>query len=80
MTVAIGALSGFPNDVLAIGAADHMITVGDIEFEQPQPKMWKLGNRAVAIFLWTERSARTNRASHRSCRPRANHLRGGTNC
>jgi hypothetical protein len=64
VTVAIGALSGFPNDVLAIGAADHMITVGDIEFEQPQPKMWKLGNRAVAIFYGL--SAAQGQIAHRT--------------
>lgn len=27
-----------------------MITAGDIQFEQPQPKMWTLHGQAVAMF------------------------------
>jgi hypothetical protein len=51
MTVAIAALCGLPNDIAIIAAADHMITAGDIEFEQPQPKIWRLSEHCVALFF-----------------------------
>jgi hypothetical protein len=50
VTVAVAALCGFPNDVVIIAAEDHMITAGDVEFEQPQPKMWKIGPCCVAML------------------------------
>lgn len=49
MTVAIAAIckmQGFP---LVIAAEDHMITAGDVEFEQPQPKIWQQGPHAIAM-------------------------------
>jgi hypothetical protein len=51
MTIAIAALCGFPNDVAIIAAGDHMVTSGDVEFEQPQPKMWRLSPNSLAIFF-----------------------------
>jgi hypothetical protein len=50
MTVAIAALCGYPNDRYIIAVADHMITSGDIQFEQPQPKMWQFNESCVAIM------------------------------
>jgi hypothetical protein len=46
-----------------IGAGDHMITAGDVEFEQPQPKMWKQGAHAVAM-LYGDSAAQTTIALH----------------
>ena len=51
MTVAIAAMCGFPNGTMIIGAEDHMVTSGDIEFEQPQPKMWRLSPSCAAMFF-----------------------------
>ena len=51
MTIAIAALCGWPNDVSIIAVADHMVTSGDVEFEQPQPKMWQLHTSCVAVFF-----------------------------
>lgn len=50
MTVAIAALCGIPDDIMVLAAEDRMVTSGDIEFEQPQPKIWRLGPYAAALF------------------------------
>lgn len=50
MTVALAALCGYPDDVYIVAAEDHMVTYGDVEFEQPQPKMWQLHTHCVAML------------------------------
>ena len=51
MTIALAALCGFPRDIYIIAAADRMVTFGDVEFEQPQPKMWPLHANCFAVFF-----------------------------
>lgn len=50
MTVAIAALCGYPNEQFIVAASDQMITSGDIQFEQPQPKIWQLNQSCVAMM------------------------------
>ncbi|HKF53591.1 MAG TPA: hypothetical protein VKB26_14850 [Candidatus Acidoferrales bacterium] len=50
MTVAIAAVCKMQGGTAVIAAEDHMITAGDVEFEQPQPKMWRQGPHAVALM------------------------------
>jgi hypothetical protein len=50
VTVAIAAICKMQGGPAVIAAEDHMITAGDIEFEQPQPKMWRQGPHALALM------------------------------
>jgi hypothetical protein len=50
VTVAIAAICKMQGGPAVIAAEDHMITAGDVEFEQPQPKMWMQGPHAVALM------------------------------
>src|SRR5205823_6185703 len=51
MTVAIAAMSGFPNDVVIIGAEDRMVTAGDINFDRPQAKIFQLHDSCAAMIF-----------------------------
>ena len=50
VTVAIAAMCKSDGWQAIIAAEDHMITAGDVEFEQPQPKIWKQGPYAIAML------------------------------
>ena len=50
MTDAIAALCKLDEQPLIIAAEGHMITAGDVEFEQPQPKMWRLSDHVIAMI------------------------------
>lgn len=50
MTVAIAAMCKSDGWQAIVAAEDHMITAGDVEFEQPQPKIWKQGPYAIAML------------------------------
>jgi len=50
VTVAIAAICKMQGGPAIIAAEDHMITAGDVEFEQPQPKMWMQGPHALALM------------------------------
>lgn len=49
MTVCIAAICVFEKQPFIVAASDRMITAGDIEFEQPQPKIFQLGLHSVAL-------------------------------
>ncbi|MBI3635186.1 MAG: hypothetical protein HY216_03065 [Candidatus Rokubacteria bacterium] len=50
MTVCIAAICLWNNQPLIIGASDRMLTVGDIEFEPPQTKVFPLAQHVVAMI------------------------------
>jgi 20S proteasome alpha/beta subunit len=50
LTVGIAAICRMGADPFIVGAADRMLTAGDIEFEHPEPKVMPLASRIVALF------------------------------
>jgi hypothetical protein len=50
VTVAIGAICQWEKAAAIICLEDRMVTSGDVEFEQPQAKIWKQGLYAVALM------------------------------
>ena len=50
MTVAIAAICHLEERPLIIATEDRMMTAGDIEFEQPQSKMWRLNADTIALM------------------------------
>jgi len=51
VTVCIAAICTFRGGLLVTAASDRMITAGDIQFEQPQPKVFQLGEHSVALIF-----------------------------
>jgi hypothetical protein len=50
VTVAIAAVCEFHLRPMIVAAEDRMVTAGDIEFEQPQPKGWQFGRQCVGLL------------------------------
>jgi len=50
MTICIAALCTDAGQPMIVGAADQMVSAGDIEFEPPQPKIWGLSDHSVAML------------------------------
>jgi 20S proteasome alpha/beta subunit len=50
VTVGIAAICRMGDSPFIVGAADRMLTAGDIEFEHPEPKVVPLASRIVALF------------------------------
>ncbi len=73
VTVAIAAICKMQGGAAVIAAEDHMITAGDVEFEQPQPKMWMQGPHAVAL-MYGDAAAQAEIASRSAIEVTQNHI------
>jgi hypothetical protein len=51
VTVCIAAICTFRGSLMVVAASDRMITAGDIQFEQPQPKVLQLGEHSAALVF-----------------------------
>src|SRR6267378_3245212 len=63
VTVCIAAIAenfGKPPQAVIVGAADHMLTAGDIEFESPVSKIFRMGDVGSPIFTLMSGDAGTH--------------------
>jgi hypothetical protein len=49
MTGCIAAICVWTGSNMIIGASDRMVTFGDVEYEQPHPKILRLASHTVAL-------------------------------
>src|SRR5437016_6226469 len=60
VTVCIASLCTLPNSTLGVlGISDRMLTAGDIEFEQPQLKVWGI-RKEILILLAGDTAGQTS--------------------
>jgi 20S proteasome alpha/beta subunit len=50
MTVCIAAISTFQGTNVIVGASDRLVTYGDVEYEQSDPKILRLASHTVALI------------------------------
>ncbi len=49
MTVCIASICAWGGGQIIVGAADRLVTYGDIEYEQPDPKIWQLASHTIVM-------------------------------